>query len=88
MPPLMRKSMSGTAAGRLIIVVQGKDSPPEPREFNWRPLAQRSAAELRERAREYRCMAATTPAANTQEALLGLARRLDALADEKDAAGA
>jgi hypothetical protein len=50
------------------------------------PLSQRSAAQLRAEAEQYRCMAATAPA-GIQHSLLRLAARIEALADRREVSG-
>jgi hypothetical protein len=52
---------------------------------NWKPLRERSPAEIRDRARQYRHMAETARDADTMTVLLDLADRFDAVADERDA---
>jgi len=49
------------------------------------PLSQRSAAQLRAQAEQYRRMAATARMADTEISLLKLAIRFDALADRREA---
>ena len=49
------------------------------------PLSQRSAAQLRAQAEQYRHMAATARMADTEISLLKLAIRFDALADRREA---
>jgi hypothetical protein len=51
------------------------------------PLSQRSTAQLRAQAEQYRRMAATARMANTENSLLKLAIRLDALADQRERGG-
>ena len=50
------------------------------------PLSQRSAAQLRAEAEQYRRMAATAPA-DIRDSLLRLAARVEALADRREAGG-
>jgi hypothetical protein len=74
-----------TPTGNLTLLIKGEELPPLRCELAWRPLRERPATELRERAREYRHMAATATTAETQQALLRLAGKFDVLANEKDA---
>ncbi len=52
-----------------------------------KPLEERSAAEMRERAREYRLLAATATTANVRDALRQVGRMLERRAAEKEAEG-
>ena len=74
----------GSWTGKVALLAAGDPFPASARGFTWRPLAARSAAELRAHAAEYRRMAA---AARTPEASHGLSRvaeRLETLAAQRD----
>ena len=82
--PFEELNIFGVATGGVAFVMKSEKLPSAPRGFMWRPLAGLSAAELRQRAEQYRQMAAT---ARTPEALQGLsklAERFDALADQRE----
>ena len=74
----------GTPTGTTVFVSEGDGLPGTPRGFSWRPLAERSVAELRERAKRYRAMAATATTEQAMEGLEKLAERFDALADRRE----
>ena len=52
--------------------------------WSHKPVEELSSAELRERARGYRLLAATAVTGRMRDALLGMARRLEAQAAEKE----
>jgi len=56
--------------------------------FDYIPLLQRSVVQLRAQAEQYRRMATTARTADTQNSLLRLALRFDALANQREAARA
>jgi hypothetical protein len=74
----------GTATGRVAVVAKDEALPSAARGFSWRPLSERSSAELRARAAEYRRMAATARTETVMESLRQLAERFDALADQRE----
>jgi len=51
---------------------------------DYRPLSQRSSAQLRAEAQNYRRMAATAHTADTENSLLKLAIRFEALAEQRE----
>lgn len=65
-------------------MAEGDQLPPAPRGFTWRPLAERSATELREEAARYRRMAQTATTRDVMESLRKVADRLEALADQRE----
>jgi len=73
----------GAPTGVAVFMTQGKALPDTPRGFMWRSLAALSAAELRQRAEQYRAMAATARTAQAVDGLLKLAERFDTLAEER-----
>lgn len=73
----------GTPTGRIAEVAKGEQLPASARGFTWRPLAQHSLAELRERAAEYRRMAETARTTDVMGSLRKLAERFDTLADRR-----
>jgi hypothetical protein len=77
----------GVRTGRIIMVEEGDDFPGTPRGYSWRPLSERSVAELRAKAAEYRQMAATARTMHAMEGLRKLADRFDALADKREQEG-
>jgi len=74
----------GRPTGVLAAKDAGEPLPGAPRGFTWRPLSELSVAELRARAVQYRDMAATATTQEVMLALLKIAARLDAMADEKE----
>ncbi|HTW71559.1 MAG TPA: hypothetical protein VME47_16850 [Acetobacteraceae bacterium] len=74
----------GSWTGRIAQMTEGDRFPAGPRGFTWRPLSERSAAELRAQAVEYRRMAETARTPTALSGLLKLADRLDALADQRE----
>ena len=74
----------GTPTGQIATVAKDEKLPAAPRGFTWRPLGEHSAAELRQRAAEYRHMADTARTAQAMEGLRKLAERFDALADRRE----
>lgn len=70
----------GAHTGRVAEVQEGEELPSAPRGFTWRLLNQRSPTELRDLARDYRCLAATASTRETHDALLRLDRRFVDLA--------
>ena len=74
----------GSPTGRMALMAEGDQLPPAPRGFTWRPLAERSVAELRQEAARYRRMAQTATTNEVMEALRNIADRLEALADQRE----
>lgn len=74
----------GSPTGLAAFVTKGDMLPAAPRGFVWRPLQTLSSAELRERAEQYREMAATARTAVAVEGLLKLAERFDAMAEQRE----
>ena len=74
----------GAPTGRIALMTEGDKLPPSPRGFSWRPLAERSASELRAEANKYRRMAETATTIGVAASLQRIADRLDAMADRKD----
>ncbi len=70
--------------GTMVLMSGSDERPPTPRGFTWRPLSERSAAELRKEAAEYRRMADTATTMAVMDGLRKIADRLDALADQKE----
>lgn len=50
---------------------------------SWKPISERTPEELRQRAEQYRQMAATARTADVQDALLMLAERYEGLAKDR-----
>lgn len=76
--------MFGAPTGNTVFVLEGEKLPAAPRGFTWRPLADRSVAELRTRAERYRAMAATATAQQVADSLQRLAGRFDELAARRE----
>jgi hypothetical protein len=74
----------GTPTGRLVLAATDGELPDVPRGFTWRPLSERSLAEVRARAEEFRRMAETARTQAVGDSLRKLAERLDALADRRE----
>jgi hypothetical protein len=74
----------GAPTGRMALMAEGAQLPAAPRGFTWRPLSQRSAAELRAEAARYRRMADTATTVPVRDGLRRIADRLDALAVQKE----
>ncbi|HTI79816.1 MAG TPA: hypothetical protein VL614_05135 [Acetobacteraceae bacterium] len=74
----------GARTGKVVEVQQDEALPSAPRGFTWRPLCQRSAAELRDMAQEYRRKAATATTREIRDALQRLGRKCGDLAAAKD----
>jgi hypothetical protein len=62
-------------------------SRPARRDGPWRPLSERSVADLRAEAAEYRRMAETASTQEVMIALRKLADRLDGMAEQREKAG-
>ena len=79
----------GMATGKVALMIEGDELPASPRGFTWRLVSERSAAELRANAAEYRRMAGTASTPEVRDRLNTIADRFDALADrrEREAAG-
>src|ERR1700733_10770126 len=67
----------GTPTGRVVLAAKDEDFPDAPRGFSWRLLAERSAAEIRARAAEYRHMADAARTLPANQSLQKLAERLE-----------
>jgi hypothetical protein len=74
----------GAPTGRMALMAQGDQLPPAPRGFSWRPLSQRTAAELRSEAAQYRSMAATATTTAVKVSLENIADKLEALAEQRE----
>jgi len=74
----------GSPTGRVVLVAEGDKLPRAPRGFTWRSLSERSVAELRAQAAEYRRMAGTARTAAVMRGLNKVADRLEALADRRE----
>lgn len=74
----------GRPSGRVAVVAKDEEFPAAARGFTWRALAEHSVAELRARATEYRRMAQTARTATVMESLHKLAKRFDALAEQRE----
>jgi hypothetical protein len=74
----------GSWTGRVVQVTEGDRFPASARGFTWRPLSQRSAAELRGQAANYRRMSQTARTAPALSGLRKIADRLDTLADQRE----
>jgi|ERR1700733_733941 hypothetical protein len=74
----------GNPTGRTALVMGDEELPPACRGFSWRPLPERTPAELRRYAREYRRMAEAPATAFVGDRLRSLAERFDALADQRE----
>jgi len=77
-----RLNVFGTPTGKAAIMAKGESLPHAPRGFTWRPLSERSPADLRAGAAGYRRMAGTARTATVAESLRKLADRFEALADQ------
>lgn len=74
----------GTPTRAVVIADESDELPPRPRGFTWRPLAERSAAELHAYAGDYRRMAETASTLNVMAACFRIAIRLEALAERRE----
>jgi len=74
----------GTPTGRVAVTAKDERLPASARGFTWRPLAQHSVAELRTRAADYRRMAETATTVQVADGLRALAKRFDALANQRE----
>jgi len=74
----------GTRTGRVVVVAKDEEFPAAARGFSWRPLSERSVAELRARAAEYRRLAETARTATVMDGLRKVAERIDAIADQRE----
>lgn len=74
----------GAPTGRIALMTEGDRLPSSPRGFSWRPLAERSASELRAEGNKYRRMAETATTMEVAASLRKIADRLDAMADQKE----
>jgi hypothetical protein len=74
----------GVPTGRLLLAASDEGLPDLPRGFSWRPLSERSLAEVRARAEEFRAMAETATTQTVRDSLRKLAERLDNLADRRE----
>jgi hypothetical protein len=76
--------VSGAPTGRLLLAAKDEGLPAVPRGFSWRPLSERSLAEVRARADEFRRMAKTATTQAVRDSLRRLAERIDKLADQRE----
>ncbi len=74
----------GSPTGRVALVAKGNELPIAPRGFTWRPLSERSIAELRAQAAEYRRMAGTARTVAVMRGLYNVADRLEAVAEQRE----
>ena len=74
----------GAPTGKVALMKEGDELPAAPRGFVWRPLSERSAAELRAQAADYRHMAETARTADVAIGLRKIADRFDAMADQRE----
>jgi hypothetical protein len=74
----------GAPTGRLVLAAKGDGLPDLPRGFSWRPLSERSQAEVRARAEEFRRMADTATTQTVRDSLRKLAERLESLAARRE----
>jgi hypothetical protein len=72
--------MFGAPTGNTVFVLEGEKLAAGPRGFSWRPLADRSVAELHARADRYRALASTATDQQVSDSLQQLASRFDELA--------
>jgi hypothetical protein len=74
------------AVQRGRVAAMNKDAflPASPRGFRWRPLAERSIAELRESAKNYSLMAETARMLEVAANLRNLAAEFDEIADQRE----
>lgn len=77
-------SAFGTPTGRLVLAAQDEGLPNLPGGFSWRLLSERTQAEIRARAEEFRRMAETATTQVVRDSLRKLAERLDKLADQRE----
>lgn len=82
--PFEELNIFGVPTGIVAFVTKGEPLPGAPRGFMWRPLGGLSVAELRQRAEQYRSMAATARTTQALEGLLRLAERFEVLADQRE----
>ncbi len=80
----MQLNVFGSATGRVALVMEDEELPAAPRGFSWRALPERSSAELRGRAAEYRRMGEAPATVPVADKLRSLAERFDALADQRE----
>lgn len=73
----------GSQTGQVVVVLADEDFPPAPRGFTWRRLTERPPAELLAQAATYRGMAANAATAEVKAALEEIARRHEALAEQR-----
>lgn len=74
----------GTQTGRVAVVEKDEELPAAARGFSWRALGDRSIAEIRASAAEYRNMAETARTAEVRDRLQNIAKRFDSLADQRE----
>jgi hypothetical protein len=74
----------GTPTGRVAVMEKDEELPYAARGFSWRALGDRSVAEIRASAAEYRRMAKTARTAGVGDSLRKLAGRFDRLADQRE----
>jgi hypothetical protein len=77
----------GSPTGKVVLVAKGGKLPIAPRGFTWRSLSERSVAEIRAQAAEYRRMAGTARTAAVMRGLHKVADRLEALAEQREREG-
>jgi hypothetical protein len=85
--PYKELNVFGTSTGNTIFVLEGGKKPAGPRGFGWRPLADRSVAELRARASRYRQMAETATTWQAMDGLQRLAVGFEELAGWREVSG-
>jgi hypothetical protein len=76
-------SAFGAPTGRLVLAAKDEGLPDLPPGFSWRPLSERSVAEIRARAEEFRRMAGTATTHTVRNSLRKLAERLENLANRR-----
>jgi hypothetical protein len=79
-------SVLGARTGTTVYVQEGSELPDAPCGFTWRPLSQRSAAEIRAEAAEYRRLVGIAETSPVKIALREIADRLDGLAEQRERA--
>ena len=74
----------GTPTGKVALMMEGDEFPDAPNGFGWRLLSERSAAELRAKAADYRRMADTARTVEVTTRLRKIADQFDALAEQRE----
>ena len=74
----------GAPTGKLVLAAKDAELPDLPSGFSWRPLSERSVAEVRARAEEFRRMAETATTQTVRDSLRKLAERLESLAARRE----